>query len=84
MSSGSNKVWCVRGVSRPEDHGEGDEIQGEAKTADVMPRLQGGAHNGVYDGTSESDAQDGFSDQVEPAADQSDITPAPHFRSHIS
>ena len=38
--------------------GDRGEIKKEAKTTDVMPRLWGGDHSGVYDGTSEADEQD--------------------------
>ena len=51
--------------------GDRGEIQGEAKTTDVMSILWGGYHSGVYDGTSDAYEQDGSSDLLEQASGQS-------------
>ena len=72
MSARSDPVWDVRGVS-----GTAGDVQREAKTANTMPRLRGGAHKKVYVGGSEADAWDGASNQLEPAAGQSEIITAP-------
>ena len=60
------------------EHREGGDEQGEAKMVDIMPRMRGGSHSGVYGKASEVDAQDGSSDQLEPSDSQSYRTPAPH------
>ena len=48
-----------------------------------MPILGCGSHNGVYDGASEADAQDGDINLPELDASQSDIKPALHVQFEI-
>ena len=78
MSAGSDPVWDVRGGGGTEEHREVENVQGEAKTADKIPRLQGGSHNRVYDGASDVDEQDRDRNKLKPAVGQSKITPAQH------
>ena len=63
--------------------GRGGDAHGEAKTADTMPIIGCGSHNGVYDGASEADAQYGDINMPELDASQSDIKPALHFQFEI-
>ena len=68
----------VIGGCGPADHGEGGDVQVEAKMTDTMPILWGGSDSVVYDIASDSNTQDGARAQLEPAASQSSITTFPH------
>ena len=61
MPNGIYTVWDVIGGGGTENHGIGDKIQRDNKTADTMTRIQGVSHSGVYDGASKADERDGDS-----------------------
>ena len=70
-------VVYVRGCGGTMEHRYQWDVKVEAKTTDTMPRMQGGAHSGVYDSTMGANAWYGAINLLEQVAGQSDRTPAP-------